>query len=229
MFYKVIVSSFLGMLVLFGSLSAPSKSHAASTCTPVVKVQETKEASVKLKITCSGLAKTKVQIKILVNNDDEDSDSYKTAKATLGKLGSASLKISGLDSATNYSFKVKVKKVSKGSYSSYSSSVSTTTKGSDYEPVIDKINGITDDSVKLNISCDDLENETVDVQVAYKKKSSWSTKTFSLTLDDDGEGSVTLDSLKSDTSYTFKIKIKKDDDSSYSVYSSDKTVTTDED
>ena len=134
-----------------------------------------------------------------------------------------------LDSATDYSFKVKVKKSSSKKYSSYSSSVSATTKGSDYEPAIDKINGITDDSVKLNISCDDLDKEAVDVQVAYKKKSSWSTKTFSLTLDDDGEGSLTMDDLKSDTLYSFKIKIKKDNDSAYSTYSSTKTATTDED
>lgn len=229
MFYKIIISSFLGMLFFFALLSVSSKAHAASTCTPIVSVQETKETSVKLKITCSRLVKTKVSMKILVNNDDEDSDSYKTVKATLGRSGSISLKISGLNSATSYSFKVKLKKVSKGSYSSYSSSVSTTTKGSDYTPVIDKINGITNNSVKLHISCDDLESEAVDVQVAYTKKSSWSTKTFSLALDDDGEGSITMDNLKSDTSYTFKIKIKKDDDSSYSTYSDTKTAATDED
>ncbi|MFZ2192999.1 MAG: hypothetical protein WAV31_02045, partial [Candidatus Moraniibacteriota bacterium] len=99
----------------------------------------------------------------------------------------------------------------------------------DYDPVIDKINGITEDSAKLKISCDDLENKVVDVQVAYKKKTSWSTKTFSFTLDDDGEGSLSMDNLKSDTLYSFKIRIKKDGSSSYSVYSPIKTATTDED
>jgi len=217
------------MILFFGLICIPSSVHAASPCTPVVKVQETKETSVKLKVTCSSLKNIKVKIKILVSNDDTDSDSYKSATVTLGKKGSVSLKVSGLDSATSYSFKVKAKKSSSSSYSSYSSSISAETKGSDYDPAIDKINGITDDSVKLNISCDDLESETVDVQVAYKKKSSWSTKTFSLTLDDDGEGSITMDDLKSDTSYTFKIKIKKNDDSTYSTYSSAKIATTDED
>ena len=217
------------LIILSGLLYAIPKANAANICTPTVKISETKETSVKLKITCSNLKKEKVKMKILVNNDDEDSDSYKKATATLGKNGSVKLKISGLDSATSYSFKVKVKKSSSSSYSSYSSSVSTTTKGSDYEPAIDKINGITDDSVKLNISCEDLEDEAVNVTVAYKKKSSWSTKTFSLTLDDDGEGSITMDDLKSDTAYTFKIKIKKNDDSSYSAYSATETATTDED
>jgi hypothetical protein len=227
---KKIAFSFSFMLIILsGLLCTTSKTNAANTCTPTVKISETKETSVKLKITCSNLKKEKVKMKILVSNDDNDSDSYKKATATLGKNGSVKLKISGLESATGYSFKVKVKKSSSSSYSSYSSSVSTETKGSDYDPAIDKINGITDDSVKLNISCDDLENETVDVQAAYKKKSSWSTKTFSLTLDDDGEGSITMDGLKSDTAYTFKIKIKKDDDSGYSAYSAAETATTDED
>jgi len=229
MFHKITFTSFFGIILFFGWLGLPNNAHAASICTPAIKVQEIKETSVKLKATCLSLKKTKVSMRILVNNDDDDSDFYKTVKATLGKSGSASLKIGGLDSATSYSFKVKVKKSSGSSYSPYSSSVSATTKGSDYEPEIKKINGITDDSVKLNISCDDLENKVVDVQVAYNKKSSWSTKTFSLTLDDDGEGSIIMNGLKSDTSYTFKIKIKKDDHSTYSAYSSVKTATTDED
>jgi len=232
MFQKTSFLFSLGILVFFGWLSFPQKTYAADSCTPTVKVQETKETYVKLKITCPDLKRTKVSIKILVSNDDNDSDSYKKVKATLGKKGSVSLKIKGLDSSTNYSFKVKIKKSSNKSYSSYSSSVNTTTKGgSDYEPGIDKINGITEDSVKMNISCDDLEDEKVDVQIAYKKKTSWSKKTISLNLDDDGEGSFTLDKLKSDTSYSFKIRIKKDDesDSKYSTYSSIKTATTDED
>ncbi len=232
MFRKNLFLFSLSIPIFFGWLSLPQKTYAADSCTPVIKIQETKETYVKLKVTCSELKSTKVSIKILVSNDDNDSDSYKKATATLGKKGSVSLKIKGLDSSTNYSFKVKIKKSSGKSYSSYSSSVSATTKGgSDYEPEIDKINGITEDSVKLNISCDDLEDEKVDVQVAYKKKNSWSKKTISLTLDDDGEGSFTLDGLKSDTSYSFKIRIKKDDesDSKYSAYSSVKTATTDED
>jgi hypothetical protein len=229
MFHKITLVSFFGVMLFVGCLGLSNNAHAASTCTPTIKVQETKETSVKLKATCLGLKKTKVSMRILVNNDDDDSDFYKTVNATLGKSGSVSLKIGGLDSATSYSFKVKIKKASSSLYSSYSSSVSTTTKGSDYQPEIKKINGITDDSVKLNISCDDLESKMVDVQVAYQKKSSWSTKTFSLTLDDDGEGSITMNGLKSDTLYTFKIKIKKNDHSTYSTYSSIKTVTTDED
>ena len=229
MFHKISLASFFSMMLFVGLLGLSDSAQAASTCTPVVNVQETKETFVKLKVTCLNLKNTKAKIKILVSNDDTDSDSYKSATATLGKNGSVNLKISGLDSATNYNFKVKVKKASSSIYSSYSGSVSTTTEGSDYDPVIDKINGITEDSAKLKISCDDLENKTVDVQVAYKKKTSWSTKNFSLTLDDDGEGSITMDDLKSDTLYSLKIRIRKEGNSSYSVYSPIKTVTTDED
>ncbi len=231
MFNKKALPCFLGAIVLFSWVSIPFKVRAASTCTPTVSIQETKETSVKLKITCLDLKSTKVAMKIIVSNDDSDSDSKKKAKATLGKKGNVKLKISGLDSATKYSFKVKIKKASASSsaYSAYSSSVDATTEGSDYSPEIEKINGIAENSVKLNISCEDLENKAVNVQVAYKKKTSWSTKTYALTLDDDGEGSITVDGLKSGTSYSFKIKVKKDGDDSYSAYSSVKTATTDDD
>ncbi|MFZ2193886.1 MAG: hypothetical protein WAV31_06620, partial [Candidatus Moraniibacteriota bacterium] len=84
MFHKITLASFFSLMLFFGWLSIPYGAHAASTCTPSIKVQETKETSVKLKITCSSLAKTKVKIKILVSNDDTDSDSYKSATATLG-------------------------------------------------------------------------------------------------------------------------------------------------
>ncbi|EKE11750.1 MAG: hypothetical protein ACD_15C00028G0005 [uncultured bacterium] len=230
MFRKIKLAYLFAIMAFFGWLSLPLETKAATdTCTPVIKVQKTKETSVKLKVTCSNLAKAKVNLKILVNNEDTDSDSYKKVTANLGKKGSVKIKINNIDSATSYNFKVKIKKSSEKKYSAYSSEASTTTKGSDYEPEIEKINNITENSVKLNISSEDLENEAVNVQAAYKKKTSWSTKTFSLTLDGDGEGSVTLDGLKSETLYNFKIRIKKDDDKSYSPYSSAKTATTDED
>lgn len=206
----------------------PSAEATATTCTPTVSLKEVKETSVKLKITCSEFKKTRTSIKILVTNNESDSDSTKTATATLGKSGSVTLKVSGLDSATNYSFKVKVKKASSGKYASYSSSVDATTKGADYDISIDKINGITENSVKLNLSSSDLENKTVNVLVAYKKKTDWNTKTFSLTLDSDGEGSVTLENLKSGTEYSFKIKIRKDGETSYSAYSDIEKATTDD-
>ena len=228
MFRKTTVVFLMATMVLFGCQGFAKEADAAIDCVPTMKITDTGETSVKLKITCLGLEKTKVRMKILVSNDDTEKDSYKKAVATLGKDGSVTLKISGLDSATNYTFKVKLKKYAGHAYSSYSSGANTTTKGSDYEPEIKKINGITEDSVRLNIACDDLENDDVTVQVAYKKKTSWSTETFSLTLDDDGEGRITMDDLKSDTAYSFKIRIKKSDDSSYSAYSSIETATTDD-
>lgn len=226
---RVISLTFLaGLCMLLGwTNTTPKAQAAATTCTPTVTVKETKETSVRLKITCASFKKDKVSIKILVTNNDSDSDSTKTAKATLGKSGSVTLKISGLDSATPYSFKVRVKKGS-AKYSAYSSSVDATTKGADYAVSLDKINGITKDSVKLHIVSDDLESETVNVLAAYKKKNDWSTKTFTLTLDGDGEGAFTLDGLKAGTGYSFKVKIRKNGETSYSNYSAIKEATTDD-
>ena len=202
----------------------------STSCTPVIKEQKVKETSVTLKLTCTSLKKTKVTVKIEVeNNDDSDSTSTRTVTATLSKTGTASIKVSGLDAGTSYSLKAKVKKNSKGSYGSYSSAIDTETKGSDYEPAIDAIKSITESGAKLEIACDDLESESVSVQVAYKKKTSWSKKDYTLTLDDDGEGSVTIDGLKADTAYSVKIRNKKATESTYSAYSSIKTATTDED
>lgn len=217
------------LFILIGwTAAAPSAEAAATACTPTVAVRETKETSVRLKITCADFKKDKVSIKILVTNKDNDSDSTKTAKATLGKSGSVTLKISGLDSATLYSFKVRVKKGS-DKYSPYSSSVDTTTKGADYDIAISKINGITDNTVKLNVVSDDLENQSVNLLASYKRKNDWSTKTFTLTLDKDGEGAVTLDGLKSETEYSFKVKIRKNGETKYSKYSEIKKATTDSD
>lgn len=229
---KKIVSAFFSFaIVLTGLAQAPKETLAAETCTPVIKVEKTKETSVQLKITCASLAKTKATMKVLVSNDDDDSDSYKKATATLGKSGSVKLKISGLDSSTNYSFQVKVKKASSSgssSYSGYSNAVKTATEGEDYDVEISKISSITDSSAKLKLLSEDLEDEAVDIQIAYKKKKDWSTKTVSATIDEDGEVSVTVDGLKSETLYSFKARIKKDDDSAYSPYSDIETATTDE-
>ena len=220
--------SLLAMLGWNGSTSVTSAATTTATCEPTISVSQTKETSVKLKITCADFEKAKVTMKILVTNTDEDSDSTKIVKTTLGKTGSVTIKINGLDSATAYSFKVKVKKTSASKYSAYSSDVETTTKGADYDVAIDKINGVTEDSVKLNIQSDDLESKTVNVLAAYKKKNDWNTKSFTLTLDSDGEGSFTLDGLKSGTEYSFKVKIRKDGETSYSDYSEIKKETTDE-
>lgn len=220
----------LSLLTTLGWTGSVPTADAATTttCEPTMTVSSTKETSVKLKITCDGFEKTKVTMKVLVTNTDDDSDSTKTVKTTLGKTGSVTIKIDGLESATAYSFKVKVKKTAASKYSAYSSDVDTTTKGADYDVTIDKINGITENSVKLNIQSDDLESKTVNVLAAYKKKTDWNTKSFTVTLDSDGEGSFTMDGLKSDTKYSFKVKIRKDGETSYSDYSEIKDATTDE-
>lgn len=218
----------VGLIFSLGSSISEAATTSAATCTPTVSAQKIKENSVTLKVTCAALKSTKVTVKMtLENNDDDDSTSNKTATVKLSKAGVANIKIVGLDAATSYSAKVKVKK-SSGSYSVSSSSIDFSTKGSDYSPEIDTIKSITESSAKLNIVCDDLDKDAVNVQVAYKKKTSWSTKTFDLTLDSDGEGSVTLDGLKSDTAYSFKIRIKKSGESNYSAYSAIKTAATED-
>jgi hypothetical protein len=227
-FAFVLAVSLLTTLGWFGS-AYPAAAAETATCEPTVTTKEVKETSVKLKITCANFTKTKVTMKVLITNKETDKDSTKTVKATLGKTGSVTIKMSGLDSATEYGFKVKVKKTSASKYSAYSTSVDATTKGADYDITIDKINGVTEDSVKLHIQSDDLESERVNVLAAYKKKHDWNTKSFTLTLDGDGEGSFTLDGLKSGTEYSFKVKIREDGESSYSKYSEIKKETTDED
>lgn len=219
---------FLSAIFFWVFLSLPFGAQAENVCTPVVSVREANETSVKLKLTCLDLKEEKVSMWLIVSNDDTEVDSYKKVAVTLGKKGTVNLKVNGLDSATNYSFKAKIKKKSGKAYSTYSSSVDVATDSSEYEPEIEKISSVTEKFAKINLSCADLENEKVDVQLAYKKKTSWSVKTFALTLDVDGEGSVDIDALKSATPYSFKIKIKKDDDRLYSLYSSVKTATTDE-
>lgn len=224
----VLAVSLLTTLGWSGS-AYPAAAAETATCEPTVTTKEVKETSVKLKITCTNFTKTKVTMKVLITNKETDKDSTKTVKATLGKTGSVTIKMSGLDSTTDYSFKVKVKKTSASKYSAYSTGVDATTKGADYDIAIDKINGVTEDSVKLHIQSDDLESERVNVLAAYKKKNDWNTKSFTLTLDGDGEGSFTLDGLKSGTEYSFKVKIREDGESSYSKYSEIKKETTDED
>lgn len=218
---------FIAMTAI-GLSQTPDEALAAETCTPTIKLEKTKETSVQLKVTCADLKKSKVTLKVLVSNDDADSDSYKKSTVTLGKNGSVKLKLSGLDSATNYSFQVKVKKSSGSSYSDYSNVVKATTEGEDYDVEISKISSITDSSAKLKITCADLDEKAVDIQIAYKKKKDWSTKTASVTLDDDGAASVTVDGLKSETLYSFKVRIKRTSDSAYSPYSTIQTATTDE-
>jgi len=221
----------LGLVAFVSGINVfPVKAETDSDiCTPTLKVQKEKKDSVTLKVTCSDMTKTKVTIKVQVqNNDDDNSTKTKTYKGTLGKNGNVSIKVKDLDSGTSYTFKAKLKKATKKTYSSFSESVDATTDGADYDVSLDSIKSITDDSVKLNITCEDLESEDVVVQVAYKKKTSWSKKEIDATLDGDGEDSITVDDLKSDTKYTFKVRIKKNGDSTYSAYSSTKEATTDE-
>ncbi|NTW45858.1 MAG: hypothetical protein HGB18_02260 [Candidatus Moranbacteria bacterium] len=221
-------AAFASAVLTFTPTPFSSHASAATTCSPTVTVTDTGKTSVKLKVACSNLVSTKVSVRLLATNEETGKDSKKTVTAKLGKKGTVTIKLSGLDSATGYSFKAKVKK-NGGAYGAYSDVVEATTEGADYDVSIEKISSITESSAKLRITCEDLEDEDVTLMVAYKKKTSWSTKTYTLTLDGDGEGVVTVDGLKSDTAYSFKTRIKKDDDSIYSRYSEEKSATTDED
>lgn len=223
MFQKI----FLSIIFLAIYFGISPKVQAESVCTPVLTVKETNEKDVELRMACPELKGEKVSIWLIISNNDTEVDSYKKVSATLGKKGTVRLKIKGLDLASDYDFKAKVKKKSDKSYSSYSGSISAETKSADYEPEIEKISGVTEDFAKINFSCEDLKSEAVNVQLAYKKKTTWSLKNFTLTLDSDGEGMIDVGDLKAETLYSFKIKIKKDDDKLYSMYSPIKTVTTD--
>lgn len=223
----------IAMLVAGGIFfGAPSSFAADELCTPSLSVKKIKETAVKMKVGCSGLKGKEVSLKVTVSNTADDSNSQKTFDAKLGKKkGTTTIQIRDLDSSTPYSFKVKMKErgTSGDSYTPFSGEAKVTTKGSKHKPQISKITNITDNSVKLRIVSNDLENKAVNVQVSYQKKKSWTKRVFSLTLDGDGEGIVFVDGLASDTAYRFKAQIKKSGESAYSIASPVKTATTESD
>jgi hypothetical protein len=203
-------------------------SNASSYSAIISSTGSIKADSLKLNISSSQLADKKVNIKIQINNKDTDGTSVVSKTLTLDEDGKTTIKLSSLESGTTYGFRVKIKKNSESSYSSFSDEVTATTKGSKYTPKINSVKSVKDTYLTLSISCSQLKKKKVDVKVRVKNNDSLAltTKTATLTLDKKGKNSIKITGLDSGTEYAFKIQIKKSGASSYSVYSNEKTVQT---
>jgi hypothetical protein len=222
-------SALVGVVILGGLLVSTNAKAAATVCTPTVAVTETKDTSVRLSVTCTSVKSAKIAVKIEIKNKDKDNKI--TTRAFEGKAskdGVMKIKLDSLDTGTSYDFRAKVKKSGDDKYSVSSVAVGAATKGASYSPVIETVSSITDNSVKLTVNTTKLKKKEVNVQVLYKKKTSWTTKDFTLTLNGDGDGKITVNGLSNDTAYDFKVRIKKTVDSKYSPYSAVKSATTDE-
>lgn len=213
--------SFLGMSML--PVEAADKS-----CVPQVSVKQAKSEAVTLKITCDNIKSTKLDMKVEVTNKDTNKKSTRTLQGTLGKTGAVEVKIDTLDTATKYSFRVKVKAKGQGSYAEFSTASEASTSGASYQVGIDSIGSLTASSAKLSISSSELKKKSVVVLIAFKKKTDWTTQEVTLDLDSKGKGKVVVSGLKADTNYDFKVRIKKSGDSKYSAYSAVKSARTDE-
>ena len=224
------IGGLLAVCLLSGNtLGAFAATSSSDDNTPKIEISSERENSVILKVTSENLKKKKVDVSVYVkNNDNNGSKATKKVKATLDKNGTSKITVSGLDAGTSYTLKAKIKKRTKSKYSDYSSTIDAKTDDSENVPEIDSISSVTDSSVKLNISCNDLDNQTVTVQAAYRKKSSWTKRLFEVTLDDDGDGSVTIDGLNDDTEYSFKVRLRTATETTYTSYSSIERETTDE-
>jgi len=88
---------------------------------------------------------------------------------------------------------------------------------------------VTKNSLKLPIQDLDLKGAKVKIQVTFvnEKSGKTKTKTFVKTLDSNGDTTVTVKGLTSDTQYTVSVKAKKDKSgASYSDASSTKELKT---
>jgi hypothetical protein len=227
---NIFLSSMLVGVVMLGGLGVSTKAEAAATaCTPTVALTESKDTSVRLNVTCASAKNIKVTVKVEIKNKDKDNKT--TTRAFEGKAskdGVMKIKLDSLDTGTSYDFRAKVKKSGDDKYSVSSVTAGATTKGASYSPVIETVSSITDDSVKLTVNTAKLKKKAVNLQVLYKKKTSWTTRDFTLTLDNDGDGKVTVNGLSSGTAYEFKVRVKKTVDTKYSTYSAIKGATTEE-
>lgn len=85
--------------------------------------------SLKIKIIYAKWASKKVDIVVSVRNKETDETTQKTFDdEKLGSSGSKTVQINDLTKGTKYSFKVKIRKHTNGSYSDWSNSESSKTK-----------------------------------------------------------------------------------------------------
>lgn len=97
-------------------------------------------------------------------------------------------------------------------------------------PSIQSVTDKSKNSVTLPITDTDLKGKKVKVTIEITNKSSDSVskKTKTITLDSNGQGTVKISNLDSDTKYSFRVLVKEDKSGSKeSKYSKSKTVTTD--
>lgn len=119
----------IALLSLAAVLFLGISTACASSKPKIDSFSKKTSSSVKIKILYDKYASTKVDIVVSVLNKDSGGTFQKTFKSEkLDSSGYKTVQITKLNSKTKYSFKVKIKKHSSGSYSSWSSSSSTTTK-----------------------------------------------------------------------------------------------------
>jgi hypothetical protein len=116
------------------SYSSYSEEFTASTSskkyTPIIKsIKSIKDTSLTLSIVASQLKKKAVNVNVQIRNNDADTSTNKVANVTLDKNGKATINITSLESGTEYSFKIQIKKTTDKTYSLYSAKKTAQTKG----------------------------------------------------------------------------------------------------
>lgn len=118
----------IALVVLF-SLIVATTVFAANK--PKISTIEHKTGTtVTLPITYKTLKKKKVKVKVKITNKNTDKTTTVTQNGELNYKGEDNIEVSGLTAQTEYSFKVKIKKISSknAEYSSWSNSKSTETE-----------------------------------------------------------------------------------------------------
>jgi len=161
-----------------------------------------------------------------------DNDTY-TVQMTQNVTGiNVTLPVDGLDSDTDYTFKVKYTREGTLNFSAYSNEKSITTEDSTDDlsrPVIESIDNVTTHSMDLLVDTGDYDNEDMDLVVKVTNESTGKTIiiNFSETTDSSGRVVLGITGLNSGIKYTFKVKYSLDGESEESEYSSEKSQMTD--
>jgi len=102
----------------------------AATKPKISTIEKKTSATVTLPITYKTLKKKKVKFKIKITNKNTDKVTTVTQNGELNYKGEDRVEVSGLTAETEYSFKVKIKKISSknAKYSSWSNSKSAETE-----------------------------------------------------------------------------------------------------
>ncbi len=141
------------------------------------------------------------------------------------------LEVDGLDSDTDYTFKVKYAREGTLNYSDYSNTLSITTEADGEKldkPKIDDIVNITTNSMDIVVKIDGRDGEKLDFVLHVINKTTGESVTIDYTETVGGDDTVTLGvgGLSPGTEYEFKVKYVLDGDDNYSDYSDTKTERT---